>query len=201
MSNTATQLGKISLADLAKNSSTTLNFGKAGGKGGAQGSYVDPFTLDISYPVEFTAEEITERKDGSPQLQLSVSIMKDDGSLAKAGKLWVDLIDASADAATQQKQGERLRKFLRAIDPTNFSVYATINKGVEPWEYVTGEGEVISYDERELRNAQINAAVVAASEGLIAGELSAVGARCFVQKVANPKSERYPFVNFSAEAF
>jgi hypothetical protein len=194
----STQLGKISLSDMAK-TKTALNFGKAGGKGPQKtGPFVSPFAVGQKYAIEFTSEEVTAGKFG-PQLSVGVSIMKVDGSLQKAGKFWLPLLDETAPAADQTKSGEKLRKVLRAIDPENFSVYATINKNAEPWEFIALTGEVLSYDEREARNEQINAAVMAASQGLIDGTLSIVGCRCFVTLAANPNNASKPYQNYSAE--
>lgn len=192
-----TSLSKVSLADLAKK--TDLKFTKTGGAGN-KGPFVDPFTLDESFPIEITADEVTENpSSGSPQLQLAVSIIQPDGKLKKAGKLWVDLIDETADTATQIKQGQKLLRFLRAVDPTNFAVFASIDKSVEPWVYRDADGNEMTAEDRVARGAEVDAAVVGASAGFVSGDLSVTGMRCYVTKKANPNNAKYPYVNFSAE--
>lgn len=201
-------LKDISLGDLAKQAQHTgVKFAKSGAGGKEKGEYVDPFTLDVAFPVEITGEEITTRPSGTPQVALSVSIIKDDGTLQKAGKVWVDLpvlpegadMSAEDEATHMQKSGDKFLRFLRAIDQERFSVFASIDKSdAKKWVYLDFAGNPVSEKARTKRADEIDAAVMAVAEGLVAGTLSLVGSKCFITKRANPNNTKYPFVNFSA---
>lgn len=206
-----TSLNSISMSQLAKDS-TGLGLVKSGnGKDkGERTPFVDPFTLGKQFPIEITGEEITTRPSGTPQVAISVSIMMADGSLQKAGKLWVDLpqegvttagMTAEEEAAATSnnvKTGAKFLRFLRAVRPDDFNVFAEIDKSnPKKWIYLDAAGEPMSPKARDERAAEIDAAVMGVAAGLVDGTVSLTGSRCYVTKKAsnNPK---YPWVNFDA---
>jgi hypothetical protein len=196
----------ISLSELAgKNKRESRGIVKSGvSKGG--GEFKDPFTLSQPFPVEITGEEITFRPSGTPQLALSLSIINDDGSLTKAGKVWLDLpLTGSAEMSAEEeaehvaKAGKKFLGFLRALRPEEFSVFAEIDKtDAKKWVYRDHDGKALTEKAREKKAAEIENAMFSIADGLMDGGLSLAGSQCVLTKVPNPNNAKYPYNNFSA---
>ncbi len=205
-----TSLKNISMSELAKGR-TGLGLVKSGVSKdkGERTPFVDPFTLDVTFPIEITGDEIGQRPSGTPQVVLSVSIVNGDGTAKKAGKLWVDLpinvgfegmaMDAEQEAIFMQRSGEKFLRFLRAIDPEQWNVFASIDKS-DPtkWIYIGFDGKPMDAATRTQRANEIDAAVVGMAEELFDGSVSLAGSCCMLTKKPNPNNPKYPYVNFSA---
>lgn len=205
-----TSLKSISMSELAKRGEGRgLGVVKSGVSKIKEGEFLDPFELGVPYPVEFTDQKATRRPTGTPQVQLSVAIMMEDGSLEQAGRVWIDLpvkealsdlpFSAQDEATFLQKAGERLLKFLRAIDPERYKVFETIDKSdPKNWKWLDAQGKVLDAATREQRADEIDAAVVGIAEGIWQDKISLKGSRCIVTKQPNPHAPKYPYVNYTA---
>ncbi len=172
-------------------------------------SLVDPFELGVSYPVEFTEQKISRRPSGTPQVELSVSIMLEDGALEPGGRVWLDLpvkealtdlaLTAAEEATFLTKGGQKFLKFLRAIDPERYSVFCSIDK-TDPvaWRWLDFNGGVLTAEARTKLADDIDKATVAVACGVYDGTVSLKGTRCVLTKQPNPHALKYPYVNFTA---
>ncbi len=198
-----TSLKSISMSELTKDGG-----GLGVVKSGVGNKFVDLFELKKPYPVEFTAEKITYRPSGTPQVQLDASMMQEDGGLVLGGRVWIELpilapgsvdLTAEEEAKYLQKSGEKFVRFLRAIDPERFVVFANIDKSdPKQWQYLDRHGQPMSEDVRLKLAEQIDAAVVRIAKGIVGGTISLVGTRCIVTKQPNSFAPGFPYANFTA---
>ena len=177
--------------------------------------YESPFIPGVSQLIEVIGEKVTSPKFGTNmQLQLSIQLVKEDGTLGqKAGNVWIDLpiadenlaanLSDEARAEARQKGGEALHRFLRAVDPTAFDIYATLDKGTKPWTFTDHNGNVMSDDDRQARAEQVGKLVSGTAKALAAGTVSLVGKRVYntvnagTKPTANGKTKLWN--NFSAD--
>lgn len=201
-------LSKISLSELAKAGKGVgvTKAGKSEAPTGEKKAYVDPFTLDEWFPITITRQDIKVSKlNGCPQLELTAVITGTD----TGGKFWLDLPAIGEDSELSavdsetyvQRAAQKLLKFLRAVAPSEFNVFASIDKtDAASWKYLDGEGNVMSIKAREKRAEQVDNAIIGFTNSLLDGMVDLTGMELQVQKRANPRSAKYPYVNFSAKA-
>lgn len=196
-------LKDISMSELAKGGKG-LGIVKAGVSKKQDGEWVDPYGLDNTLPTEITGEEIGNWPDGKYYVQLSLAIINADGTTKKAGNTRLDLpvvvegMSAEDEAGFLPKAGEKFLRFLRAVDPERFNVFASIDKS-DPtkWVYLDYAGNATTEKARLARADEIDDAVMTVANGLIDGSVTLAGSQCFVTKRASNNPKR-PFVNFSA---
>lgn len=203
-------LSSITLEDLAaQQEASTLKLAKAGGKDAkADGEgFQDPFTIGQPTPVEFTTQGTKAGfTTGTIQLELGLGIVTAKG-VQKAGRTWIDLpligaeavMTAEEEQAFLEKAGARFLKFLRAIDPVKFNVFASIDKSnPKKWVYVGHDGQPMNQKARQARAEAIDKAVISVAEAIVNnGGLSLVGERVTLTKANNPNNPKKPYSNWS----
>jgi hypothetical protein len=204
-------LSSITLEDLAaQQESAAMKLAKSGGKDQEERTgegFVDPFTIGVPFPVEFTSQTTKPGYTvGTLQAEIGLSIITD-GAKRKAGKFWMDLPLIGADYAGTadnevvflEKAGAKFLKFLRALDPVKFSVFASMDKSnPKKWVYLDHDGNPMSAKVREARAANIDKAVVTVAEGVASGNISFVGEQAVLTKATNPNNAKRPYLNWSS---
>ncbi len=202
-----TALNKISLSELAGKGKGVgvTKAGKSEAPSTNKKPYVDPFTLDEVFPVTITGQSIKISKlNGCPQLEITTQVT----GTEEGGKFWLDLpavgedsdLNGANEMAYVTRAAKNLLKFLRALAPEEFNIFASIDKS-DPtsWKYLNSKGKVMSMEVREARAAQVDNAIIGFTNSLLDGHVSLVGMELRVQKRPNPHSAKYPYINWFAK--
>ena len=157
--------------------------------GKRKGEFKSPFELGTAYPIELTEVAITTTKNGYTQAELKVGIVKSDGEVKAAGKVWVTLPVFSEEKQAVEdpekiKQlrgifGEKLHDLLRAVDPAMYSVFSRAEKVGKTWHFYDAEGNEISSQAKVQREKLMGKAVIGAAQLLASGKLDLSGKRLF----------------------
>lgn len=196
----------LTFKDLGKGQ-TGLGLAKSGvQKENGKGTFVDPFTVGETYLTRIDSQTIvTNKTTGFPQMELSVSILGE-GTEQKAGRLWVSLplvphgaeLSGEEEAIYMQRAGKSFLSFLRAIDPTSWSVFKTIDKSdPKNWRYYGFDGQEMKPATREKVAEAIDLAVPGLAAALAVGDVNFNGDMVLVTKAANERNPKYPYTNFS----
>ena len=202
---------KLSLSELAAGQQATVKIAKAGGKDqtettGEKGEYVDPYTLGVAFPTQLGETKGKESKKGTGQIEVQIGQIRDDGTVRNAGRVWIDMpiIGANATMSAEEeaeylaKAGTKFLRFLRAVAPSTFNVFESIDKtNPKKWVYRGFDGQPMNQKQREARAAEIDNAAVGVAHQVMAGTMSFAGNRVMLTKVANPNNAKYPYLNFA----
>lgn len=195
------------LSDLAA-MDTTVTLSKPKNGSGEKTAYTSPFSSGEALPVVITGQDIKVTKNGFLQLELARSVIREDGSEVKAGRVWINMPVFTNDKASSLSNedlvaktdsfGKRLHDILRAADPEKFSIYKEIDRSTKPWTFVTHSGDVLDNDGKQARAEQIGAEIIAAAKAIVTGQMNLVGKRFYMQEVPG-KGEGQTYLNCYAE--
>lgn len=199
---------KLSLSELSAGVESTQKIAKTGGKDDGtenKGPYVDPYTLGQAYLTQLGETKGKESNKGTAQLEQQIAQIRDDGTVLKAGRVWIDMpliganstMTADEEATYLEKSGTKFLKFLRAISPENFNVFASVDKSnPKKWVFMGFDGKSMSEKQRDARGVEIDKAVIGVAQKVMSGEVTFTGGRVMLTKVAS-NNVKYPYLNFS----
>ncbi len=108
-------------------------------------------------------------------------------------------MSAEEEETYTERAGNRFLKFLRAMSPGKFNVFASLDKETNPWTYYGFDGEVMTSTQRAIRADQINRAVMVVAGLIRKGDFSQLmGKKVGLARAENTRSAKYPYNNFSA---
>lgn len=188
----------VNLSNPQKNNGTESN------------EYVSPFADKAIVPVEITEQVIKTTKNGYTQLELARSVIKDDGTTAKAGRIWITLpvfteevqtsVDSEKLAVIKNINGKALHNLLRATMPEQFTVFTSVDKtDKKNWKFIAPDGTPMTKEGKEERESILGAAVTGAARAIIEGSLSLVGKRLYMQEVPKKNKPEEHYLNCYAE--
>lgn len=177
--------------------------------GKKSGPWVSPFELNKAYPIEITETEPTVSKNGYNQLVVKLGIITSSGDVAAAGREWVSLPVFSDEvrATIEQEKltqltdtfGKGLHNLLRAVDPDNYSVYASSTKNGKMWKFFDANGDEMSPTAKVAREKLIGKAIIGAAKRLLSGQMDLAGTRLFVVRTEDKKKPGKFYMNFYAK--
>lgn len=180
------------------------------GKGKSDSKYESPFEVNRAYPIEFTAEKHAVSRFGANQQELSISIVKPDGTLRPAGRDWIDLPVLTAEKRAELSPedaekavtdaGKKLHSALRAVSPDGrFNVYARSEKNGRKWKFFNAAGEEMSNVEKKKAELAMGKAVVGVAKLMIGGQQFFTGKRCYVVRTESKTKPGKFFMNYYSE--
>jgi hypothetical protein len=165
------------------------------------------FNDDSCYKLEITDVRTTQSKSDYNQVEVSLSIVDGNGTLAKAGRKWIMLpvftenmlVAGDPEKLAQLKSiyGKRFHQFLRAVYPETFNVYARCNKSTKSWKFYDEHDNELSHADKRDREKAIGAAVVGAAKALLTEEdLGLVGKRLYYVQSRDKKDPSRTYDNY-----
>ena len=156
---------------------------------GKKGEFKSPFELGKAYPVELTEVAVTTTKNGYTQAELKVGIVKSDGEVSPAGRIWVTLPVFSEEKRSAEDPekletlteafGNRLHGLLRAVDRNTFSVFDRAEKTGKTWHFYDADGNEISKQAKVQREKMLGKAVLGAAKLIAEDKFPLTGKRLF----------------------
>ena len=171
------------------------------------------FEMDLAYPCRVTSAKCVRSKLGDLQVELQFDVQagegeRDDVPVVGKSRVWLDLPkqpgDLKRDRETvikmTQRRYENLLRVLSAAAPARYSLYSEKKGSKNNYSFYDFDGEKMDTDDFNDRKQEIHTACVNFADGLDEGQDIEIlqDTLLYIQKKANPRNEKYPFVNYYA---
>jgi len=161
------------------------------------------------------AKIVKSQKTGDLQIELSMDVQGSDGEdsdVEVIGKTraWLDLIKQPSDMGKSRdlvvklthKRVDNIMRVLSAAAPAKYSLYAEMKLVDGKKTYFDFNGQKMSNDDFNDRKADTRSQIIAFIEECRQSEGQAIeileDALLYIEKVKNPKNEKYPYTNYYA---
>lgn len=169
--------------------------------------------MNIAYPCKVTKARVARSQRGDVQLELAIDVQSgedEDAPTLGREKQWIDLPKQESDKGKARELVEKMtvRRFANLM-----RVYSAAMPGdYAPYKECKEQGQkrtYIGFDDKEMegqdfheRKLETQARIVKTAEDLHAQEGQEVelleGTLLYIEKAPNPKSDKYPYVNYYA---
>lgn len=169
--------------------------------------------MNVAYPCKITRAKVLKSQKGDVQLELSIDIQagEDDESPTIGNeRQWIDLPKQESDKGKAREMVEKMtvRRFQNLIRvysaamPGDYAPYKEMKQVAGKKVYIDFDDEPMEGSDFNERKAETQARIVKTAETLHASldqEIDLLeGTLMYIEKVPNPKNDRYPYVNFYA---
>lgn len=166
------------------------------------------FEMDVAYPCRIKKAKCVRSKLGDLQIELQFDVQagedESESEVLGSSRAWLDLPkqpgDLKRDKETvikmTQRRYQNLLRVLSAAAPARFALYAE-KKGKDFYDF---DGEKMDGSDFNDRKEEIHGLCVDFADALTEGTEVEIleGALLYISKKANPRNEKYPYVNYYA---